>query len=144
MNESRTFLIIGFLAAGALILALGFTLGGRSAGGAPDALAPLRILTPATGDSLHNPVTITFVTRAPLRLDSALGWVAGELHLHAMADGVEIMPAAADIAPAADAGFRWQLPDLPTGTRRIHLTWAGRHHGNLGGATDTLLLHIVP
>lgn len=140
MSEARSVAIVGFLAAGALILGLGFCLGGRepSAG----TIAPLRIQAPATGDTVANPVVITFATPAALQLDATMGWSADEMHLHAMVDSVEVMPAAADITPLADTLFAWRLPVLPRGQSRIHLTWAGRHHGNLAGVSDTIHVHV--
>ncbi|MGH7464624.1 MAG: hypothetical protein ACREK1_05570, partial [Longimicrobiales bacterium] len=80
--SSRTPAIIGFLIAGAVILGAGFfvsTFGGESY----DDVPPLTIITPASGDSVANPVTVTFRTTHALRLDPAMGWTAGDLHLHA-------------------------------------------------------------
>lgn len=136
---NRTPAIIGFLVAGALILAVGFVAGmrdGSSDGGVP----ALTVLGPADGDTVTNPVTLEFTTPAPLRLGTA-GWTAGDMHLHLMVGDVEHMPAAADIT-AGDTSFAWRLPSLPAGTHRVYLTWAGRHHGNLQGTTDTLHLHV--
>jgi hypothetical protein len=144
MSQSRTVAIVGFLAAGALILGLGFCLGGDGTTGPSHEIAPLHIHTPADGDTLANPVTLVFSTPAPLELDPSMGWTAHDMHLHAMADSVEIMPAAADIAPRGDSVFHWRLPALPAGPHRIHLTWAGRHHGNLRGTADTIRVHILP
>jgi hypothetical protein len=140
---SRTPAIIGFLIAGAAILGLGFLAGLRRDAGPPDNGIPeLRILAPAHGDSVTNPVTVRFATPADLRLGRG-GWAAGDLHLHAMADGVEIMPAAADVT-ARDGDFEWRLPALPAGYRRIYLTWAGRDHRNIAGPADTVTIHVLP
>ncbi|HSJ07247.1 MAG TPA: hypothetical protein VK936_11110 [Longimicrobiales bacterium] len=140
---SRTPAIIGFLVAGAAILGLGFLAGLRRDAGPPaDGIPELRILDPGHGDSVTNPVTVRFATSADLRLGRA-GWAAGDLHLHAMADGVEIMPAAADVT-VGDGDFAWQLPALPAGDRRLYLTWAGRDHRNIAGPTDTVTIHILP
>ena len=144
MTQPRSVAIAGFLAVGALILGLGFCLGGDGEGPGADRIAPLHILDPVDGDTLANPVMLTFSTPAPLRLEPSMGWSANDMHLHAMADSVEIMPGAADIAPHGDSTFRWRLPALPAGTRRIYLTWAGRHHGNLRGQADTIRVHILP
>src|SRR5688572_4879155 len=117
MTQPRSVAIAGFLVAGAVILGLGFCLGGNGDGGT-GAIAPLRILSPADGDTLANPVLLSFSTPAPLRLEPSAGWTANDMHLHAMADSVEIMPAAADIAPQGDSTFRWRLPRLDAGTHR--------------------------
>jgi len=134
VSQNRTPAIIGFLFAGAVILLLGF-FGDRIGTGGDDAPPALRILAPT--DSAANPVVLRFRTDAPLELHPGMGWMADELHLHAMVDDVEIMPAAADLRAAGDA-WEWQLPPLEPGTHRIYLTWAGRHHGNLAGDTDTV------
>lgn len=141
MNEvNRTPAIIGFLIAGTIILVLGFLAGQGGGADDLDGVPELSISSPQQGDTLTNPVAVEFVTPARLELGPA-GWVARDMHLHIMVDGTELMPAAADIQPAG-AGFIWMLPPLEPGARRIYLTWAGRHHGNLRGQTDTLQLHI--
>jgi hypothetical protein len=137
----RTPAIIGFLIAGAVILGASFlvtTLGD----GSYDDVPPLTITAPAPGDTVTNPVIVVFRTTDALRFDPAMGWLAGELHLHAMVGSLEIMPAAADIA-ATDSAYTWRLPPLDTGSHRLYLTWAGRHHGNLRGEADTVLVHVA-
>ncbi|HEX6309734.1 MAG TPA: hypothetical protein VFZ69_16275 [Longimicrobiales bacterium] len=136
---SRAPAIIGFLIAGALLVAASMLADSRddTAGDVP----ALEIVRPATGDSVANPVSLEFRTPAPLHLDDAMGWAADDLHLHAMVGDREVMPAAADIQPRGD-GFLWRLPMLEPGTHRIHLTWAGRHHGNLRGPADTITVHV--
>ncbi|MEX0907170.1 MAG: hypothetical protein WD054_02480 [Gemmatimonadota bacterium] len=139
---NRTPAVIGFLLAGAAILALGFCPGLRQAAPGGGAVPRLQITAPLDGDSVPSPISLVFRTAAALRL-GATGWAADDLHLHAIVDGVEYMPAAADIA-VAESSFVWLLPHLQPGARRIHLTWAARHHGNLPGPTDTLHLHVLP
>lgn len=139
---ARTPAIIGFLIAGAVILGLGFLASLRQAAEPITTVAPpLYIVAPGHGDTVANPVTIRFRTSADLQLGRA-GWTAGDLHLHAMADDREIMPAAADITLAGPQ-FTWRLPPLEPGTRRLYLTWAGRDHRNLVGIADTVHLHIL-
>jgi hypothetical protein len=138
--HSRTPAIIGFLIAGAVILGASFfvsTLDGSS----DDDVPPLSILHPASGDSVSNPLSVMFRTTDALRLDPGMGWIAGDLHVHAMAGSREIMPAASDIV-VTDSAFVWRLPDLDPGTHRLYLTWAGRHHGNLRGIADTVIVHV--
>jgi hypothetical protein len=141
-TPSRTPAIIGFLIAGAAILGLGF-FGDRFSRDDDATLPALAIVAPADGDSLRNPVTLRFTSAAPLELHTGMGWMAGELHIHAMVDGAEIMPAAADIRPAGNA-WEWRLPLLDAGERTVYLTWAGRHHGNLTGPTDTIRIRVLP
>lgn len=141
-ERNRTPAIIGFLVAGALVLAIGFFVDSRDAAAPADAVPQLRTLAPGSGDTVSNPVLLEFATAAPLRL-SAAGWTAGDLHLHVMVDDDEIMPAAADIE-ARDSTYTWQLPTLRPGERRLFLTWAGRRHGNVDTGTDTLRIHVRP
>jgi hypothetical protein len=138
---NRTPAIIGFLVAGAVILGASFFVSTRR-DDASDDIPTLTIAAPASGDTVENPVTVVFRTPGALTFDPAMGWTAGDLHLHAMVGGLEIMPAAADIA-AADSVYTWRLPTLDTGTHRLYLTWAGRHHGNLRGLADTVLVHVT-
>ena len=144
MNDprpDRTPAIIGFLVVGAIILGASFFVSTRT-DDAFDDVPPIAIAAPSSGDSVANPVTLTFRTTDELAFDSAMGWMAGDLHLHAMVGPLEIMPAAADIADA-DSVYTWRLPTLGTGTHRLYLTWAGRHHGNLRGQADTVLIHVT-
>lgn len=139
----RTPAIIGFLAVGAVILGVSFFVSRREAGSdAYDDVPPLSIIAPSSGDTVTNPLTIVFRTPGDLAFDAGMGWMAGDLHLHALVGAQEIMPAASDIA-VHDSVFTWRLPALGRGTHRLHLTWAGRHHGNLRGVTDTVVVHVV-
>lgn len=138
---SRTPAIIGFLIAGAVILGASFFVSALD-GDSYDDIPPISITAPASGDTVTNPVTLAFHTPGELAFDPAMGWLAGDLHLHMMVGSLELMPAAADIV-AVDSAYTWTLPSLDTGTHRLYLTWAGRHHGNLRGQTDTLVVHIA-
>lgn len=139
---NRTPAIIGFLVAGAVILGASFFVTNLG-GGSYDDVPPITIEAPASGDTVTNPVTIVFSTPGALEFDPAMGWLAEDLHLHVMIGSREIMPAAADIAVTGSA-YTWRLPALDTGAHRLYLTWAGRHHGNLRGETDTISIHIAP
>lgn len=138
---TRTPAIIGFLIAGAAILGASF-LASTLDRSDDDGVPPIAILAPLDGDTAAEPVTIHFRTSAPLSLHRGMGWMAGDLHLHAMIGDRELMPAAADIEATSDSTWRWQLPVLGSGSHRIYLTWAGRHHGNLRGQADTVLVYI--
>ena len=142
-TPQRTPVIVGFLLAGAAILGVSFFVSSRQMD--PDVfddVPPLTILAPASGDSVANPVTVVFRTPGALAYDERMGWMGGDLHLHAMVGEQEIMPAATDIAPR-DSVFTWRLPALGQGTHRLYLTWAGRHHGNLRGRADTVVVHVT-
>lgn len=138
---SRTPAIIGFLIAGAAILGASFLVSTLDRDRDGDNVPPISIVAPASGDSIADPPAILFATPAPLELHPGMGWMARDLHLHAMVDGREYMPAAADIA-ARDSLWTWTLPPLGPGTHTLYLTWAGRHHGNLRGVTDTVTVHV--
>ena len=131
--------IAGFLIAGALLLAISFFADRHPRSRTPE-LPSIRILAPRSGEDVINPVTVRFTTPAPLRL-STNGWTAGDLHLHAMIDGVELMSSAVAIQMQRDT-FTWQLPPLETGAHRIYLTWAARQHANLAGTTDTITVTV--
>lgn len=137
--HSRTPAVIGFLVAGAALLGVSFLASLRNSTG--DDVPALEILAPTSGDTVENPVVLEFRTAVAFGHDPALGWSAGELHLHALIGDREIMPAAADITPG-DATFAWRLPPLPPGTHHIRLTWAGRQHGNLSRGSDTTVVHV--
>jgi hypothetical protein len=137
---NRTPAIVGFLIAGALVLGIGFYVGGRERT-MGDGVPELTIDWPRSGDTVSNPVAIRFRTEAPLALTER-GWTAHDMHLHILAGTLEIMPGATDITREGTV-FVWRLSSLPPGDHTIVLTWAGRNHGNLRGVTDTLHLHIV-
>lgn len=136
---------IALLAGGAVILGLGYWVGKRQAGLPSGARAPAEIVlvSPTSGDSLAGPgVTIEFRTAAQLRL-TPRGWMAGPWHLHAYVDGVEHMPAAASIEALDGDGFRWRLPDVASGPRRLRLAWASEQHATLGtGASREVRFHL--
>ncbi len=137
---SRTPAIVGFLLAGALLLAIGFFVSSRTQKSSPP--PELRILQPRTGDTVAHPVALSFATPAALRLTRA-GWTADELHIHLLLDGNEVMPAAADIS-ASDTSFSWRLPPLQPGSHQVYLTWAARHHGNIESPADTAVFVVRP
>ena len=100
-------------------------------------LAPpdLQILSPAMSSVVDSPLTIQFRSAEPLVL-RASGWGVRNLHLHARINGVEHMPAAADIRPA-DSAYVWVLPAISAGTLAIQLGWADQAHRELTkGASD--------
>jgi hypothetical protein len=136
----RAPIIIGFLAAGALLLGLGM-FADRMRSAPEPALPELTLLAPRAGDTVSAPLAVRFHTPAPLALTS-MGWTAGDLHPHILLDGRELMAAAADIESQPD-GFRWRLPTLPPGDHTLLLAWAGMHHGTLGDTVGrTIRFHV--
>ena len=120
-------IIIGFVLAGVFILGLGFWVSRRQP---RDAQVPeIRLLTPATDTTIAGPITVRFQTEADLKLQST-GWGAGRYHLHALLDSTELMPAAADIAPAGDGTFTWTLPAIAAPSA-LQLKWSLPNHQRL-------------
>ena len=97
----------------------------------------LRVLYPAPGASVDSPLVIQFATTAPLALQPT-GWGAGNLHLHAMVNGVEYMPAAAEIT-RGDSAYHWTIAPVARAPIELYLGWADQRHRALGaGASDTI------
>jgi hypothetical protein len=132
-----------FILAGAVIIGFG-TVDRLRQPPPPDDVPPLRILEPASGDSLNAPLVVRFSTPAGLRLDPRLGWAAGDLHLHLILDGTEIMPAAGDITDHGDGTFAWRVAAARPGPVRLHLTWAGPDHRRIDGPADTIRIRLAP
>jgi hypothetical protein len=140
-TPNRTPAIIGFLVAGAVILGASFFVSALDRD-SYDNVPPISIASPASGDTVTNPLTLVFRTTDELAFDPAMGWMAGDLHLHTIVGSTELMAAAADIV-VTDSAYTWRLPPLDTGAHRLYLTWAGRHHGNLRSETDTIVVHVT-
>ncbi len=121
--------IILLLVVGGLLLAVGLWTGGHDQGNAPAPAQPaaLTIVEPADSAQVTAPLEITFATTAPLRL-TPMGWQAGQLHLHAVIDGAEVMPGALDIRALGEGRFRWRLKSVAAGSHDIRLVWARADH----------------
>lgn len=111
----------------AALVAFGVWLWVAEPGGSKGDARPLTVLRPADGATVPDSVELIFQTDAPLR-NSPMGWMAGSLHLHAVIDGREIMPAAADIREIGTGRYRWTLPPLGEGDHVLRLYWAGLDH----------------
>jgi hypothetical protein len=102
----------------------------------------LSVITPTTGMAVDSPVLVRFTTGQQLDL-RASGWGHDTYHLHAVVNGVEIMPAAADIVPADSAIYAWTLSGVSRGSTTIYLAWADHAHRPLRqGASDTIQVTI--
>ncbi len=119
--------ILLLLIAGVILLGIGLWTGGNDHPAAPAAAAALTIVEPAESATVVAPLDITFATTAPLRL-TPMGWQAGQLHLHAIVDGAEMMPGALDVRAAGDGRYRWRLKGVGTGPHDIRLVWARPDH----------------
>jgi hypothetical protein len=118
--------LIGFLLAGAGILALGLWLGSREA--APR-VPQLTLAEPTAAATVDRPLVLVFdVDRRRMRLGPG-GWGVGQLHIHAWIDDREIMPAAADIEfIGSPARYRWTISGALPGERTARVGWSDLQH----------------
>jgi hypothetical protein len=100
-------------------------------------MAPqLSINAPAQGTATDSPLVIRFTAAHPLDLMET-GWGHDGFHLHASINGVEYMPAAADIV-AQGSQYAWTIHS-PRGPVSFYLGWADHMHRALQkGMTDTI------
>lgn len=132
--------VIAFVVLGITVLSLGFWVAGLDRTSDPfslQAAPPVTIIEPADGDAVGSSITLVFETPARLQLYPS-GWAAGRLHLHAIVDGIEIMPAAVDIEAVGRNRFTWKLPAQRPGPRTIRLEWATPDHQPVeaGGSSE--------
>lgn len=105
------------------------------------AVPQLAILSPDAGAAVDSPLVIRFTAEQPLELNST-GWGYRTLHLHAWVNGVQYMPAAADIVRSDSSAYLWTLP-LGRGTLDLSLAWADQAHRPLtAGASETIQLRL--
>ena len=133
--------IFGILLAGLAVLTIGMWVGGRDSDG-DGALPRLELVAPADGDTIAAPFAVTFGTNARL-VKAPEGWRAGRLHLHARIDGVEHMPAAADVEVLGDGRFIWRIPGIDVGPHQVNLLWSDPEHRPLEeGASETARVYV--
>jgi hypothetical protein len=129
--------VIGMALTCLLLAALGY-LANRRAKVRYEPPPALSVITPTTGMAVDSPLLLRFTTGHHLDL-RASGWGHDNYHLHAVVNGVEIMPAAADIVAADSLEYDWTLAGIPKGAAAIHLAWADHAHRPLRqGASDTV------
>ncbi len=122
--------IVVLFLVGALLLVIGL-MTGRGGPSAPRSRPDsLTVVTPVDSATVPAPLTITFATRAPLRV-GPLGWQAGSYHLHALLDGNDVMPGALDIEALGNQQYRWTLKDVPAGEHTLRLVWARPDHRSI-------------
>ena len=138
----RVFGVIGGVAVLLGLVFLVWSLAGGPADGQASTAPQLRILAPAPGAEVGQPVVVEFDAGTPL-LPAAGGWMADGRHLHLFAGATELMPAPADLRPVSGTRYRWTLPRLPAGPTTLHLTWSGDTHRSLAeGASDTVAVRL--
>jgi hypothetical protein len=96
------------------------------------------LLSPGSDTTTNGSIRLHFQTTRPLVLQPT-GWGAGRFHLHALVNGMERMPAAADIVALPDGGYQWLLSDLPD-SARVQLVWALPSHQRLTEGASALRL----
>jgi hypothetical protein len=128
--------VIGIALTCVLLACLAYAAKLRNA--AESQMAPqLTITGPSQGAVTDSPLVIRFTAGHPLDL-MPTGWGHDNFHLHASINGVEYMPAAADII-AQDQQYAWTIPTAPRGEINLYLGWADHMHRALQkGMTDTI------
>lgn len=133
--------LLGLLGAAMLVLALVVLIrgGAEDDGGRPLAPPPaVRLLEPAAGATLDAPLAVVFeVDREMERMSS--GWGVEGYHIHLQLDGLELMPASADIEPRGDRTYRWSVGPLEPGEHRLRLFWSDANHAPVeGGESEAI------
>lgn len=106
------------------------------------AIPQLSITAPVAGAVLDSPLVIRFTSPEPIHLQPT-GWGYRRLHLHAWVNGVEIMPAAADISMLQPGSYSWTLAGIAPGVRRLYVGWADMSHRPITpGGSDTIGVQI--
>ncbi|MEO5510291.1 MAG: hypothetical protein ABIS27_06640 [Longimicrobiales bacterium] len=133
-RAARKNAIIGFLIAGTVLI--GLSIYATTHRNPPAAVAPeiLVVGTVVVGTPPHGGVR--FVTRAPLKT-TPMGWMAGDLHLHALVDTTSLMAGSNLIRVAGDT-LVWSFPSIPPGTHSIRLFWADPRHRPIGDSTRSI------
>lgn len=129
--SDRVFGVVGgiFLLLGLVFLVRSFLPGGSDTGAGPAAkeVPALRILSPAPGAEVPQPLAVEFDAGAPLVLGPT-GWTADGRHLHLFAGGTELMATATELQPLGGTRYRWSLQRLPGDTTTLRLAWSDERH----------------
>jgi hypothetical protein len=115
-----------------LLLSGGGMIGGAEAGAPPPALT---LIAPVSGASVSGPLVLRFRADNTRLLSSPSGWGANGFHLHASINGVEVMPAPADILPS-DGEYSWTLENPPVGEVTVQLLWSDGQHRAVGAGAS--------
>lgn len=133
--------VLGTLGGVMMLLALFVLLQSVISGG--DGVAPpaplLAIVSPTDGSVVDGPLVVQFDVQATMQAQAG-GWGVGGYHLHLHLDGLELMPAPADLRPGA-SGYQWVVGPLEAGTHRMQLYWADEHHRRVEeGASEVVVV----
>lgn len=128
--------VLGVLGGGMVLAALVLLVaGGESDTGArPETFATprLEMVQPREGDVIEGPLPVVFRVDGEMEIGPG-GWGVGTHHLHLELDGVELMPAAADIERLGEGEYRWVLRTPAPGPHTLRLLWSGMDHRPLPG-----------
>ena len=136
--------VIVLFVVGAILLVIGLWAGGGGGSKARPAAGPdtLVIVAPSDSATVSAPLTVTFSTRAALHA-GPMGWQAGTFHLHALVDGVDVMPGTLDVQLAGTGQFRWTLKNVAPGPHTLRLVWARQDHRSIPeGASQEISLTL--
>lgn len=147
MTEDRTYgrrllpLVIGMVLTGIFLAVLAYLANARNEVESR-AIPQLSITAPGSGAVIDSPLVIRFTSPEEIQLQPT-GWGYRRLHLHAWVNGVEIMPAAADIVRTGPGSYSWTLAGTAPGEVRLLIGWADMSHRPITpGASDTVAVEI--
>jgi hypothetical protein len=125
--SDRVYGAIGIIA---VVLAIVFLFVGGPKDGEQTAAAPgvptLRLLEPAAGAAVGQPLTLVFDAGIPLTADG--GNRDGSLHVHVRVGATELMSGPGSLQPLGGTRYRWALPALPPGDHTVRLYWSDDRH----------------
>jgi len=105
-------------------------------------LPRLTITAPAEGDVVDSPLVVHFTSARPIGLQPS-GWGYEDFHLHAWINGVQYMPAAADIRQVDSDTYDWTLASIGNGGAQIYLGWSDQaHRERRQSSSDTISFEI--
>ena len=134
--------VYGAIGIAAVLLAVVFLfVGGPKDGESKPGIPRLRLLEPAAGAALEQPVTVDFDAGTPLGTDG--GNRDGSLHVHVRVGGTELMSGPGSLRPLGGTRYRWTLPPVPAGTHVLRLYWSDDRHRTLpDGASDSVTVTL--
>jgi hypothetical protein len=139
----RTFapVLLGIALTCAFLLLIGYAARKRRAMESQP-LPRLTIIAPARGDVVDSPLVVRFTSPRPLVLQPS-GWGYQKFHLHVWINGVQHMPAGADIRQVDGETYDWMLASVRNGRATVYLGWADQaHRERRQSSSDTISFSI--
>lgn len=121
--------VYGAIGIVAVVLAVVFLFVGGPKDGeqaASPGIPTLRLLEPAAGAAVGQPLTLVFDAGIPLTADG--GNRDGSLHVHVRVGATELMSGPGSLQPLGGTRYRWALPALPPGPHTVRLYWSDDRH----------------